>query len=692
MATVIDTLVTKLEFQTDRRALSRAQGQIKNFGNGIKRMAAGSAAALKPLALGIAAIGSAAFFTGSTAEKEFLKLDTQLGLSRKEIGGVRLDLLELSRRTARPLQELTSAYFNARSGGLGHAKALDAVTASAKAANGQLGATNDITKLATTVQNAYGKAVSNSEDITDKLIATVRVGFLEAPQVIASFGGLLQVAPALGVSYQELLGIIAGGSKVFPEAAQLATQLRQVMFGLLSPTAQAQKEFKNLGISTDEVRAKVGKDGLVDTLVWLWDTIDGNTDALRLFFESTEAQALILDVVSNRTEEYRKTVREVGAAVGETNKAHEAWAKTGFAQAERATNAAKLSLDKLYNTAVVPLLTAFGKMPSTMQLVVVGLAAMSGASLILGGPSALGLVLTVLKGILLPFKLLIVLIALGSAQFWLIVIAIAAMVVGIIWAVKNWDAIVEKLKEVWREHSKLIVIVGNVLAALILFKLGGFGLIAMLIRLSGGLIGLALRLGAIGFAAATTAGAGFVSVLGRMLSKVGLLLPKLGKLAGKIPGMGGSGGSAPGAGGGGAPSASRGGGGVPPGRSRVGNLARGGGRGIGAAAGPALALVGLLAAGNVARAIITGQESDAPYLRRRSLTAGHDALNEYGEGAGAGGGRIQTDNRTFNVNEGAVVVNAAPGQSVVEIGRNAAKALRDEFESLPRAFDSDLQL
>ena len=100
----------------------------------------------------------------------------------------------------------------------------------------------------------------------------------------------------------------------------------------------------------------------------------------------------------------------------------------------------------------------------------------------------------------------------------------------------------------------------------------------------------------------------------------------------------------------------------------------------------------MLAAANVARAIITGQESDAPYLRRRSLTAGHDALNEYGEGAGAGGGRIQTDNRIFNVSEGAVVVNAAPGQSVVEIGRNAAKALRDEFESLPRAFDSDLKL
>ena len=467
MATVIDTLVTKLEFQTDRRALSRAQGQVKNFGNGIKRMAAGSAAALKPLALGIAAIGSAAFFTGSTAEKEFLKLDTQLGLSRKEIGGVSGSTLwTLSRRTARPLQELTSAYFNARSGGLGHAAALDAVTASAKASNGQLGATNDITKLATTVQNAYGKAVSNSEEITDKLIATVRVGFLEAPQVIASFGGLLQVAPALGVSYQELLGIIAGGSKVFPEASQLATQLERVMFGLLSPTAQAQNAFKKMGISTDEVRAKVGKDGLVDTLVWLWDTIDGNTDALRLFFESTEAQALILDVVSNRTDEYRQTVREVGAAVGETNKAHEAWAKTGFAQAERATNAAKLSLDELYNTAVVPLLTAFGKLPSTMQLVVVGLAAMSGASLLLGGPSVLGLVLTVLKGILLPFKLFIFLMSLGSIQTWLIVLAIAAMVAGIIWAVLNWDKLVGILKNVWREHSKLIVIVGNVLAAL----------------------------------------------------------------------------------------------------------------------------------------------------------------------------------------------------------------------------------
>ena len=59
--------------------------------------------------------------------------------------------------------------------------------------------------------------------------------------------------------------------------------------------------------------------------------------------------------------------------------------------------------------------------------------------------------------------------------------------------------------------------------------------------------------------------------------------------------------------------------------------------------------------------------------------------------AGAGAGPTYIDNRTVNVSEGAVVVNAAPGQDPVEIAQVVTQRLRDQIQAIPPAFDSGIK-
>ena len=56
---------------------------------------------------------------------------------------------------------------------------------------------------------------------------------------------------------------------------------------------------------------------------------------------------------------------------------------------------------------------------------------------------------------------------------------------------------------------------------------------------------------------------------------------------------------------------------------------------------------------------------------------------------GVSGPQQVSDNRVFSLSEGAIVVNASPGQSETEIGRQTAKAWRDEVENVTLSFDSD---
>ena len=130
------------------------------------------------------------------------------------------------------------------------------------------------------------------------------------------------------------------------------------------------------------------------------------------------ALGFVLDATGDLAHRYTDALEANRNALDSVNAGLEIYKTTGAFQAQIATNNLRLVLDSLYNTAVVPLLNAFGKLPSLLQTVVVALGTLSAASLVLGGPS-LGKLIGAIFTTDWSVKLLSIQLRLLTVQTWL---------------------------------------------------------------------------------------------------------------------------------------------------------------------------------------------------------------------------------------------------------------------------------
>ena len=145
--------------------------------------------------------------------------------------------------------------------------------------------------------------------------------------------------------------------------------------------------FPGVTNSAQALEEMIGRDGLFQTLQFLRREIGDDDQALRRLVGDVNALGFVLDATGDKASAYTDALEANRNALGSVNAGLEIYKNTGAFQAQIATNNLRLALDSFYNAAVVPLLQAFGKLPSLIQTVVLGLATMSAASLVLGGPS-----------------------------------------------------------------------------------------------------------------------------------------------------------------------------------------------------------------------------------------------------------------------------------------------------------------
>jgi len=209
-------------------------------------------------------------------QDEMTKLKTQIGLTNPEIEQMRRAALSLGGETTKAPQELAEATFFIASAGLRGAAAMDVLRASAKLSAIGLGETKVIADLLTSAVNAYGIEALSAASASDSLISAVRLGKLEADQLAGAMGGVLPVAAVLGVSFNEVSGLMAAMSRTGTDAATSATQLQQIMMGLLRPSNQASEALHDLGLTAEGLQATIRNDGLFAALMEMLDAADGN--------------------------------------------------------------------------------------------------------------------------------------------------------------------------------------------------------------------------------------------------------------------------------------------------------------------------------------------------------------------------------------------------------------------------------
>ena len=393
---VLDELVTIIRYNTSNRELRRAEQQVKDFTKNTQRQfqswGQNISKITRAATVVIGALGAGAFKVGAAEERSLLNLRTQLGLAAEEVESLKRPLRDISKETNRPLKELNDAIFSVKSAGLETADALVVMDQSAKAAASGLGETKPIALLAGAAVNSYGAAVLDGKRAVEILLATVKAGNLDAAQLATTFGRTFEFAAKLGVGVDEVGTAIAGYTRGGQNASQATDAVRMALTALLAPSAEAEKILSGVGLSVEDVHRHIREEGFIQTIRTLSDELEGDTTQLRRLFGDVNAVGFALSASGPKFQDYIKIQSEVRASTGSVNEGFEIYANSSVAQADEATNNLRLALSSLYNNVLAPLLQLFGKLPSAIQTVVLGMGAMQIASTIGLGPSIGGLV------------------------------------------------------------------------------------------------------------------------------------------------------------------------------------------------------------------------------------------------------------------------------------------------------------
>ena len=269
-----------------KKGLAVAQRSLKKFGASAKRM---GASINSNVAMPFALAGAAGVKMALDLEKSFATIENLVGITGKALDDFKGSVKAVSVATGQSQQELSDALFTVASAGLRGAQATEVLERAAKASTIGLGETKSIAQALTGVLQAYSKEGLTAAQATDTLTAIVREGNLEAESLAPTLGRIVGVGAQLGISFEELGANIATFTRLGVPAEEAVVGLRGIMTTFLKPSSQAKTALAEMGLTADDLREKVGKEGLQSTLAFLMQQFEGNSDAMTAVFGNVRA-------------------------------------------------------------------------------------------------------------------------------------------------------------------------------------------------------------------------------------------------------------------------------------------------------------------------------------------------------------------------------------------------------------------
>jgi len=408
------------------KGLARAQKSLKNFGASAKRI---GSTINKSVTLPFAVVGTAGVKMALDLEKSFATIENLVGVTGKALDDFKSSVKEVSAQTGQSQQELADAIFTVSSAGLRGAQATEVLERAAKASSIGLGDTKSIAQALTGVMQAYSKSGLTAAAATDTLTAIVREGNLEAESLAPTLGGIVGLDAQLGIGFDELGANIATFTRLGVSAEEAVTGLKGVMTTFVKPTEKAKKALESIGMTSSDLRDRVGKDGLQATLGFLLESFEGNEEALTGLFGNVRALSNVLGTAGAQGEAYAEVLNNIKNATGIVD--------DGF---ENVSNTAGFKLNKAFNdlknvgtelgATLLPIVTkvatfvkgvieGFNSLTSETKTQIVSLIAVVAAS----GPimTAIGFIASALGALLSPVGLVIAGVALAGYaifKFW----------------------------------------------------------------------------------------------------------------------------------------------------------------------------------------------------------------------------------------------------------------------------------
>lgn len=324
------------------RMLDRTAGGFNRVGGAMTR-----GVTLPIVAAGAASVKMALDFEGA-----FTKIRANSNLTDKEIDVLRKRIMSLAGETGKAPIELAEGLYFLASAGLTAAQVGETLEMSAKASAAGFGEVADIARLTANALKAYARDGLTAKEVTDTLAAAVREGTAEPVEFSNALGKILPIASKAKVGFDEVTASLASLSNIGLDVNEGVTAMRGLLQSLSTGGPQAVGALKDIGLTFQDLRDSLAKDGLLATMRLLEDRTDGNIDKLRKIVPNIRAMTGLFGITGQKAKDVDASFR---AVIGATDDLDKAFKKTtedpGFKlrqlMAELQTLAIELGTDAL---------------------------------------------------------------------------------------------------------------------------------------------------------------------------------------------------------------------------------------------------------------------------------------------------------------------------------------------------------
>ena len=304
------------------RVLKGARKKVKQFAEGIgqfgKRAVGASALLLAPIVAGVKA--SADFELGLTRVGNLLDDLT----AKKFLPQFESQISDLAISANQSTDILTDGLFDIISAGVPVSKAMNVLTASAKAATGGFTDVATATSATLTILEAYKSRALDATQATDFLLTVAKKGRTDFGPIAAVIGQAATSAAVAGLSLEEFGAVLATITRGGISTSEAITQVKGIINGFSKPTDQAKKAAKKFGLELNTTTLRtIGLVGAVEKL-----TKGGATpEDIAAIFPNITAKAGI-DILSNDIVGLRDDIDSLSNSTGITERNFANVAKT----------------------------------------------------------------------------------------------------------------------------------------------------------------------------------------------------------------------------------------------------------------------------------------------------------------------------------------------------------------------------
>lgn len=253
------------------------------------------------------------------------------------VGELSAQISDVSMDTAKNVNELANASYNAISAGVATEAAVSTVGEASKLATAGFTSSSSALSVLTTTMNAYGLEASEVTNISDSLVTSQNLGVLTIDQMASSMGKAISTASAYSVDLYNLESGYISLTKAGISVEESTTYISS-MFNELG------KASSNVaGIITEETGMSFGQlmnagYTLADVLDIVYESAGRDGEAMMNLWGSAEAGKAANAIINQGLDTFNSNLEKLENSAGTTQAAYEAMTNTTDYSTERMAN------------------------------------------------------------------------------------------------------------------------------------------------------------------------------------------------------------------------------------------------------------------------------------------------------------------------------------------------------------------